>query len=166
VFIEVHSKERVSFNIFASYFFRSFLLWMRSNATAQHRRFSSEKQLGCILGPLPETEANSTYWAFISRFHLKSDIDSSHCNVLFWIKDNMWIMSSIIIYSLRTYFVGSLSRQCPSVERFRNSVFAERQLWKHVILRNPEDGDNILTETSYWTRDTRFKVPKESVFDH
>jgi hypothetical protein len=41
-----------------------------------------------------------------------------------------------------------------------NRDFTVTQLWNPIVLRNPEDGSDMFSETSVLTGATRYKVPK------
>jgi hypothetical protein len=38
-----------------------------------------------------------------------------------------------------------------------------KQLWNPITLRNPEDGDNMLSKTLILTRATQYKAPEASI---
>jgi hypothetical protein len=46
------------------------------------------------------------------------------------------------------------------MERLRNSFSTVTLVWNSVTLKNPEDGDDALSETSVSTRATRQKIPE------
>jgi hypothetical protein len=49
------------------------------------------------------------------------------------------------------------------MERLSNSVSMVIQLWKHINLRTPEDGDDTFSEMSVGTSAIWYKVP-EGIF--
>jgi hypothetical protein len=51
----------------------------------------------------PETETNSVYWAHLSRFHLKTEIDSSLGGIVFYIKDRTMDKVVIVVVMLTSH---------------------------------------------------------------
>jgi hypothetical protein len=58
-----------------------------------------------VLGLVPGDRANSVDWAQLSRFHLKTETESSLRNVVFYIKTGRWIISrnTVIAVSCSRY---------------------------------------------------------------
>jgi hypothetical protein len=48
----------------------------------------------------------------------------------------------------------------PAMQRLMNSDSMVTQLWNAITLRNPEDEDDMLSETAVRTRTTWYKVPE------
>jgi hypothetical protein len=55
---------------------------------------------------IPDTEASSFHWVLLNRFHLKTETESSHRNVMLYIKyrtgDNVQIYNSCIHIPVNT----------------------------------------------------------------
>jgi hypothetical protein len=51
------------------------------------------------------------------------------------------------------------------MEKLSNIVPTVMHLWKPIILRNPEDGDDTFSETSVRTSAACYKVPEASIID-
>jgi hypothetical protein len=48
------------------------------------------------------------------------------------------------------------------MERLISSDYAVTDLWNPITLSNPEDGDDIFSETSVLTTATRYIVPEDT----